>query len=73
MNENDSIQITFDSSAYQDLRKLLDVKTFHCMYCNKKINKLNIGGFAKDKKIFCKGLSCLIQFVTRNNKKRERE
>jgi len=73
MKEEYPISITFDSSAYQMLRKLLGVKSFHCKYCNRLINKNNIGGFTKDKNVFCKNFVCLTRFVVRNDKQWEDE
>lgn len=62
MSELD-IGLRFDSSSYQSIRRALGIKSFHCYYCNKKVNKNNVGAIIKHKEVVCDSYLCLYELM----------
>lgn len=63
--------ISFDSECWIELKNLFGLKNLKCKYCNKRITKLNIGGFASPKQVFCRNLVCLFDFINERRNLKE--
>ena len=55
--------ITFDEDSYNIIKDLFKLKNLKCKFCDKKITKRNIGGFASSKEVFCRNSLCLIDYI----------
>ena len=56
--------VTFTSDAFPIIKKILELdKNLKCTYCNKRIDKRNIGGILPNYKIMCKNFTCMLEAI----------